>query len=437
VRKDLVRATQSPGDRLEPKNNGEAKKTDDCARSAMSRPALGVADIIRAHGAEYIDVYGAGMSPAQRRVLDDLGSCRTSLLGGHVYRCAEFGDEQTAYNSCRNRHCPVCLAHRSAQWLEARSRELLPTPYFHVVFTVPKPIAELGLGNKRVVYDILFKSAMRTLRTIAADPKHLGARIGGMMVLHLWNQQLLAHPHVHCVIPGGGLSPDGRWIWARPKFFLPVSVLSAYFRGAFLAALIRARARGQLLFGGATSALANDRSFVSWVAALAKKEWVVYAKRPFGSPQRVLKYLAQYTHRVAISNRRLVALEDGRVSFRYRDAKRGDSIRVMTISALEFLRRFLLHVHPKRFVRIRHFGFLAARDRGEHLKKCRELLGTPVLNLAEVQREEPSEPSEVNERERSEERRCPSCGSTHLVCAGTIPCGTPIGAYRVIWLDTS
>jgi hypothetical protein len=332
----------------------------------------------------------------------------------------------------------MCLAHKSAKWLEARSRELLPTRYFHVVFTVPKPIAELALGNKRVVYDILFKSAMRTLRRIAADPKHLGACIGGLMVLHSWNQTLGPHPHVHCVIPGGGLSPDGqRWIPSRHKFFLPVRVLSAYFRGAFLKALIRARSKGQLRFAGATSALANDPGFISWTAALAKLKWVVYAKPPFGSPERVLKYLAQYTHRVAISNRRLVALEQGRVSFRYRDSKRGNSTRVMTLSALEFLRRFLLHVHPKRFVRIRHFGFLANRDREEHLKKCRELLGTPVLDLTQVQREQETEPSETTEPERSNGRRCPSCGSTHLVCVGTIPCNTPIGSCRVIWLDTS
>ncbi|MCK6551836.1 IS91 family transposase [Myxococcota bacterium] len=317
------------------------------------------------------------MTAAQSHVLLRLAECRTGALGGRVHRCARCGDEQILYNSCRDRHCPTCLAPRSAEWLEERQGELLPTHYFHVVFTLPKEVAALALANKRVVYGILFKSAVKTLRKLAGA--RLGLQVGGLAVLHTWSQTLEHHPHVHCVVVGGGPSLDGaRWVKSRPRFFLPVRVVSRYYRGAFLRALERARARGKLEFGRATTGLDDDRQWARWMAAVRRHEWVVYSKPPFGSPERVLKYLARYTHRVALSNHRLVAMTEETVSFRYRDRRNADAQRTMTLAAPEFLRRFLLHVLPRGFVRIRHFGFLAIRNRSDNIARCRELLGVPA-----------------------------------------------------------
>ena len=401
----------------------------------MERPAFSVADVIRAHGAEYLALRGARVTSRERRVLNDLGSCRTSLLGGHVDRCETCERELISYNSCRNRHCPTCLAHRSAAWLEERRSELLPVEYFHVVFTVPQEVAVLALGNKKVIFNILFESVIRTLRKIAVDRRHLGAKIGGLAILHTWSQLLDFHPHLHCVIPGGGLSQDGsKWVSCRRKFFLPVRILSRYFRGAFLARLARARAAGRLHFGRSTGALADDRNFGSWVAALMKKEWVVYAKRPFGSPEQVLKYLARYTHRVAISNSRIVSVADGRVSFRFRDAKRGDATRVTSMAASEFLRRFLLHTVPQGFVRIRHFGIFGNRCRKASLARCRELLGAPLVATTNV---DVTAEIESDGGEPNNTRKCKYCGSTHLVPVGVVPYGTPLGATIILRWDTS
>lgn len=399
----------------------------------MNRPAFSVADVIRAHGAEYLALRGARVTSREQRVLRDLGSCRTSLLGGHVHRCESCGHETIAYNSCRNRHCPTCLAHRSAKWLDERRKDLLPAEYFHVVFTVPKEIAALALGNKKALFDILFKSAVHTLRKIASDPKRLGAEIGGLAILHTWSQKLEFHPHIHCVIPGGGLSKDGsRWVSSRKRFFLPVRVLSRYFRGNFLARLARARSNGRLRFTGANHELADDRSFARWISALARRDWVVYAKPPFGAPDRVLKYLARYTHRVAISNSRITTVRDGSVSFRFRNAKHGNATRTTTMTAVEFLRRFLLHVLPGGFVRIRHFGFMGNRCRAEKLARCRELLGASPV--PEAGNPGAGEEGEVEPRVGL---KCTFCASIHLVLVGVVPRGTPLDATLIPPWDTS
>jgi hypothetical protein len=328
----------------------------------MTRPALEVADVFRRHGDAFLDRYGDGLSHEQRRVLHDVTACRTAALGGHVEECDRCGHRQIAYNSCRNRHCPKCRATAAADWMEARAAELLPVEYFHVVFTLPAALGPIALQNPRAVYGLLFRAAAETLRRIAADPKHLGAEIGFLAVLHTWGQNLQHHPHVHCVVPGGGISPDGsRWVACRPGFFLPVRVLSRLFRGLFLALLRAAFDRGKLSFHGRIAGLADPGEFRRALAAVSGVEWVVYAKPPFGGPRQVLKYLARYTHRVAISNRRLVALDGDEVTFRWKDYARGGEQRVMKLQAVEFIRRFLLHVLPAGFVRIRHYGFLANR----------------------------------------------------------------------------
>ena len=305
-----------------------------------------------------------------------LQRCHTAALGGHLYRCDSCGVEKTAFNSCGSRHCPSCLAHKSADWLVARQKELLPVPYFHVVFTVPEQISALALGNKKLVYSILFRAVAQTLLTIAADSEHLGAQIGFLTILHTWTQTLLHHPHIHCVVPGGGLSPDGtKWVACRRGFFLPVRVLSRLFRGKFLALLDGARTKGDLQFAGCTAALSNDSDWKSFLRQMRSKEWVVYAKPPFGSPEQVLKYLARYTHRVAISNARILSVDDDQVRFQYRDRTVGDKRRVMALDGVEFLRRVLLHILPNHFVRIRYFGFLSQRGRTNQLALCRNLLG--------------------------------------------------------------
>jgi hypothetical protein len=347
----------------------------------MGRPTLEVADIFRIHGPAYREALGNVMSSAQRRVMRAIEICRTAVLGGHVDKCDRCAHRRISYNSCANRHCNKCQSLARAKWLAKHSAQLLPVPYFHVVFTVPDKIAAIALQNKRAVYRILFRAAAGALRRIASDPKHLGAKIGFLAVLHSWGQNLQHHPHVHCVVPGGGLSPDGRsWVACRNGFFLPVRVLSRLFRGLFLHALKEAHAAGKLGLQGTLLPLANPEGFKSALKGCRKVEWVVYAKPPFGGPDQVLDYLGRYTHRVAISNDRLVRLEDGKVTFRWKDYRQGNKQKLMTLKAEEFIRRFLLHVLPRGFVRIRHFGFLANCHRENKLSLCRELLGAPRVD---------------------------------------------------------
>ena len=315
------------------------------------------------------------VTSAQKFTLETLAKCRTAALGGHVLQCMDCGDRRIAYNSCRNRHCPSCLNHKSREWLDARESELLPVPYFHIVFTVPQEISALALGNKKVLYNILFSASSEALRTLAEHPTYLGAKIGFLSVLHTWDQKLGHHPHVHCVVPGGGLSPDGcRWVSSRAEFFLPVRVLSKLFRGKFLDQLQRAFDGGKLSFGGSTSGLADRERFRRFLGARRAKNWVVYSKAPFGSPRQVLKYLARYTHRVAISNSRVLSIDGDHVRIRYRKSSADNTYGVMHLSGVEFLRRFVQHVLPKRYQRIRTFGFLANCHKKEKLAQCRALL---------------------------------------------------------------
>jgi hypothetical protein len=348
------------------------------------RPPVEVADIFRQQGSDFRLTHP--LSPEQRRVMRAIEQCRTAALGGHVDQCDTCGHQRISYNSCRNRHCPKCQSLAKARWLEARMADLLPVEYFHVVFTLPEQLASLALQNQRVVYNLLFASAAETLRTIAADPKHLGAEIGFLAVLHTWGQTLRHHPHLHCVVPGGGLSPDGRrWVSCRQGFFLPVNVLARLFRRLFLAALAQAFDNGKLTFHGTSAYLAQPLAFERLLASLRAREWWVYAKRPFGGPEQVLAYLGRYTHRVAISNHRLLACKDGRVTFSWKDYARGNAQRTMTLPADEFTRRFLLHVLPRGWQRLRQFGLLANRRRREKLALCRQLLGCtteqPDINL--------------------------------------------------------
>jgi Putative transposase/Transposase zinc-binding domain len=389
----------------------------------MTRPRFEVADVIRDHGDAFLDAYGDTVSPEQRRVLTDLARCRTAALGGHVEACDRCGHRQASYNSCRNRHCPKCQANEAARWVEARAAELLPVEYFHVVFTLPAALGPIALQNPRVVYDLLFRAAADTLLRIAADPSHLGARIGFLAVLHTWGQTLQHHPHLHCVVPGGGLSPDGsRWVSCPGGFFLPVKVLSPVFRGKFLAGLRAAFDRGKFAFHGKLAALADPDEFQRRLSASARSDWVVYAKPPFGGPGQVLKYLARYTHRVAISNHRLLDLKDGRVTFQYKDYARGGQRRTMELTADEFLRRFLQHVLPAGFVRVRSYGFLANRNRQEKLAACRELLS--AAPTAAVPPETPSPAVPLGPAAVVTEVRCatvcPVCGVGRMVVIGEL-----------------
>jgi hypothetical protein len=339
---------------------------------------LEVADIFRRYGDVYRQQHGGSLSTAQRRVMTAIERCRTAALGGHVEQCEACGHQRISYNSCRNRHCPKCQSLARARWLEERRSELLPTPYFHVVFTLPERIAVIAHQNKATVYDILFRTAAETLRTIAADPKHLGAELGFFAVLHTWGQALLHHPHLHCVVAGGGLSADGtRWIACPPNFFLPVRVLARLFRRLFLEALQKAFDANKLTFSGTLEALRNRSTFLRQLAPARSAEWEVYAKPPFAGPEQVLAYVARYTHRVAISNNRLIAIEGGMTRFRWRDYRNGNRQRTMVLAASEFIRRFLLHVLPEGFQRIRYYGFLGNRYREEKLARCRQLLSVP------------------------------------------------------------
>ena len=344
----------------------------------QGRPALEVADIFRAHGPVWREAERGHLSLAQLKVMSAITQCRTAALGGHVLRCEDCGAEQVSYNSCRNRHCPKCQSSAAKRWLDARQADLLPVDYFHVVFTLPAPIADIAYQNKAALYGLLFDIAAETLLRIAADPKHLGASIGATLVLHTWGSALTHHPHVHGIVPGGGLAPDGtRWIACRPGFFLPVRVLSRLFRRRFLEELQRLHDGGKLRFFGEHAALAEPAAFKDWLAPLRKCEWVVYAKRPFAGPQAVLAYLSRYTHRVAISNSRLLAMDERGVTFRWKDyrAKGKTRHKAMTLSPQEFMRRFLLHVLPGGFHRIRHYGLLANSSRRDNLALTRELLG--------------------------------------------------------------
>lgn len=341
----------------------------------MQRPPLEVADVLRRYGTAYRAEHRTSLSTAQRRVMGAITACRTAALGGHVEACDRCEHQRIAYNSCRNRHCPKCQSLARAAWIEQRQAEFLDCPYFHVVFTLPEEIAAIAYQNKAVVYKLLFAATAETLRTIAADPKHLGAEIGFFAVLHTWGQNLMHHPHLHCVVPGGGLSADRqRWIACRPSFFLPVRVLSRFFRRCFLQRLQHAFDSGQLEFFSALQSLRERQAFLRYLKPLHHKEWVVYAKPPFAGPQQVLDYLGRYTHRVAISNNRLLGLEEGKVTFRWKDYRDGNAKKRMTLAAGEFIRRFLLHVLPRGFQRIRYYGFLGNRYRKERLARCRQLL---------------------------------------------------------------
>lgn len=364
----------------------------------MTEHRLEVADVVHQHQEEFLQRWGHTVSPQQHKALRDIGSCRTAALGGHVEQCDQCGHRLTGFNSCRNRHCPKCQFPARDKWLVQRARELLPVPYFHLVFTLPQLLAPLALQNPRVVYHLLLRATAETLLQIAADPRHLGAQLGFLTVLHTWGQNLHHHPHVHCVVPGGGLSSQGsRWISCRRNFFLPVRVLSRLFRGKFLALLQAAHRKGQLRLHGALAGWTEPSQFARLSQQLKKSDWVVYSKPPFGGPEQVLTYLSRYTHRVAISNSRLLSLRDGQVSFQWRDYRDGQT-KVMTLSAVEFLRRFLQHILPAGFVKIRHFGFLANRCRRDKLAQCRELLSC-IQDTHSVM-----PPCKV-------ERVCPVCGT--------------------------
>jgi hypothetical protein len=399
----------------------------------VGRCALEVADVFRAHGDAWRQAQRGHLSLLQLKVMSAIEQCRSAALGGHVLCCKACGHDEIAYNSCRNRHCPKCQAGAAKRWLEARQADLLPVPYYHVVFTLPAPISALAYTNKAVVYDVLFDVAAETLRTIAADPKHLGAQIGATLVLHTWGSALTHHPHVHGIVPGGGLSPDGsRWVACKPGFFLSVRVLSRLFRRRFLEEMEKAHRSGRLQFFGELAHLAEPVAFAGWLAPLKTCEWVVYAKRPFAGPAAVLAYLSRYTHRVAISNQRLVALDERGVTFRWKDyrAKGRTRHKTMTLGADEFMRRFLLHVLPGGFHRIRHYGLIANGGRRANLAHVRELLAQPVPDI------QPASPAnEVLAGSIRPTFVCPDCGAPMVIIETwgrriTIRAPPPLGGFH-------
>ncbi len=403
----------------------------------MSRPSLEVADIFRGHGPAWRRANAGHVSLGQLKVMSAIENCRTAALGGHVARCEECAHSQISYNSCRNRHCPKCQGAAAKDWLAAREADLLPVPYYHVVFTLPAAIADIAYQNKAVIYDILFKASAETLTTIAADPKHLGARVGITSVLHTWGSALTHHPHVHMIVPGGGISPDGeRWVACRPGFFLPVRVLSRLFRRLFLERLLAAHLR--LKFFGSHAALADPQAFATRLAPLRRTEWVVYAKRPFGGPEAVLAYLSRYTHRVAISNSRLIACDRTGVTFRWKDyrADGHDRQKTMTLTTGEFIRRFLSHVLPTGFHRIRHYGLLASGTRADNIDRARRLLAVPKAHndTASTTCADASEPQTLL-------HPCPCCGGRMIVIEtferGSSPRYRPAASPIVIRIDTS
>lgn len=387
----------------------------------MPAGSLQVADVFRRYGQDYRQQHGASLSMAQRRAMTAIELCRTAALGGHVERCDNCGHQRVWYNSCRSRHCPSCQSLARAEWLADRQAELLDTQYFHVVFTVPQEIAGIACQNKAAVYDILFRAAAETLRTIAADPAHLGAEIGFFGVLHTWGSNMLFHPHIHFVVPGGGISRDGtRWISCRPGFFLPVRVLSRLFRRLFLQYLVNAYRAGRLTFFSSLQHLSDSASFLRYLAPLRTTEWIVYAKPPFAGPQQVLDYVGRYTHRIAISNNRLLSIDDGKVCFRWKDYRNDNRVRTMTLTAEEFIRRFLLHILPEGFQRIRYYGFLCNRYREHKLARCRVLLGMAT------QPSSLGEPSD-DYRDRYEAltgaslKECPACHHGHMIVVDVVP----------------
>jgi hypothetical protein len=374
----------------------------------MTRPPLEVADLVRTAGTAFIEHNRQWLRWTHIKVLRAIARCRTAALGGHIDACTRCGYRAAiSYNSCRNRHCPKCQTGARERWIQARRSELLPTPYVHVVFTLPPQLAGLALQNKKVIYGLLLRASAETLLEVARDPRHLGAEIGFFSVLHTWNQKLQLHPHVHCVIPAGGLARDHiRWIQSRPRFFLPIQVLRRVFRGKFVAGLKSAFQQGQLHLSGNLALLAEPKIFASWLRPLFRKDWIVYSKPPFGGPEYVLHYLGRYTHRVAISNHRLVAFEDSAVTFRWRDSAHNNEQKLMTLSLDKFLRRFLLHLLPKGFVRIRHFGFLASRRRAELLPLCFAALNSaPPQTTTATSTTQPISPPWL----------CPNCGGPMVI----------------------
>ena len=407
----------------------------------MPRPALEVAVIFRDHGAAWRAANAGHVSLDQLKVMSAIERCRTAALGGHVERCEneKCGYSQIAYNSCRNRHCPKCQGAAAREWLAEREAELLPVPYFHVVFSLPAKIADIAYQNKAAIYDILFKASAETMITIAADPKHLGARIGVLSVLHTWGSALNHHPHVHMIVPGGGISLDGaRWVACRPDFLLYVGVLSRLFRRLVLEKLTAAHSAGELQFFSRHAALANTRAFAAYLAPLRNSKWVVYCKRPFAGPEQVLRYLARYTHRVAISNRRLLSLDDKGVTFKWKDYRLEgrERYQVMTLTTHEFIRRFLMHVLPAGFHRIRYYGLLASGKRADNIARARELLTLPIIPVdaikaANTNADQPQTP----------EHRCPCCGGRMIIIErferGATPRSHPSPPTPVIRIDTS
>ena len=405
----------------------------------MPRPALEVADIFRGHGSAWREANAGHVSLGQLKVMSAIESCRTAALGGHVARCENCSHTQIAYNSCRNRHCPKCQGAAAQEWLAAREAELLPVPYYHVVFTLPAAIADIAYQNKAVIYNLLFKASAETLTTIAADPKHLGARIGVLSVLHTWGSALTHHPHVHMIVPGGGISPDAnKWVSCRPGFFLPVRVLSRLFRRLFLEKLVAAHMAGELQFFGNHAPLTDAQAFAAYLAPLRNSEWVVYSKPPFGGPEEVLRYLARYTHRVAISNSRLVAINDNGVTFRWKDYRieGHERYKVMTLATHEFIRRFLIHVLPDGFHRIRYYGLLASTTRAENIARARELLAVPILPIEAI-KDASTEAAEP----QTPEHPCPCCGGRMIIievfARGCSPQYRPTAPIAAIRIDTS
>lgn len=395
-----------------------------------------VADIFRAHGAAWLRANAGRVSLGQLKVMSAIKACRTAALGGHVAHCEGCTHTLIAYNSCRNRHCPKCQGSAAREWLAQRETELLPVPYYHMVFTLTAPIGDLAYQNKEVIYDILFKASAETMLTIAADPKHLGARIGITSVLHTWGSAMTHHPHVHMIVPGGGISFDGsRWVSCKPGFFLPVRVLSRLFRRLFLEMLIAAHKAGRLKFFSDHVPLADFQAFAAWISPLRQIEWCVYAKRPFGGPEAVLAYLSRYTHRIAISNRRLVSWDDTGVTFKWKDyrVKGSNRYSTMTLDTHEFMRRFLMHVLPKRFHRIRHYGLFANGGRADNIARSRELLNMPYPE---------SEPAATNgDDPAAHAQRCPCCGERMIIIEtferGSTPRYRPAAAVLVIGIDSS
>jgi hypothetical protein len=384
----------------------------------MTREVLEVADVLRRFGPAFRDRHGGSLSSAQRHAMAAIESCRTAVLGGHVERCGDCGHQRVSFNSCRNRNCPKCQGLARAQWLEDRQAELLDVPYFHVVFTMPAEIEVIAFQNQPVVYDILFRAASETLRTIAGDPKHLGAEIGFLAVLHTWGQNLMHHPHVHCLVPGGGIARDGKsWIACRSGFFLPVRVLSRMFRGLFLHYLEKAFAAGELRFFSVHRHLHEPAAFRRYLTPVHRAEWVVYAKRPFAGPGQVLDYVGRYTHRVAISNNRLLSMDDVKVRFRWKDYRDDNRQKTMTLGGGEFIRRFLIHVLPDGFHRIRYFGFLGNCQRARKLALCRELLGMTPHGPADP-------PGDYRDRFKAltgrSLRECPHCRTGVMVVIDSI-----------------